>query len=173
MKKPVKIVYIKAISPKLLHVPFFLCGKRNYDHCINTTNNKRVHFRFSEIDPCDNHECQNSATCIPVPDSFTEYVCSCQPGYEGDYCDAGVPDFIHLFISILFKQGGPVFEIQKHCVINECCFISEINYLCDVMLPSKFQSYQHLQLLLLLDMNVLAFVKKQSLKKHRQKEQTF
>ena len=47
-------------------------------------------FPFLEIDHCDNNDCQNGATCVPVSGSPTDYVCSCLPGYGGNFCEEGV-----------------------------------------------------------------------------------
>jgi len=41
-----------------------------------------------EIDECisDTHGCQNSATCINTPGSYT---CACTDGWTGDLCELG------------------------------------------------------------------------------------
>ena len=38
------------------------------------------------IDDCNDHWCQNNATCV---DMVGDYRCDCLPGYGGPYCEIG------------------------------------------------------------------------------------
>ena len=37
-----------------------------------------------EINECDSDPCQNSGTCI---DQLNGFVCRCEDGYDGDFCE--------------------------------------------------------------------------------------
>jgi hypothetical protein len=45
-----------------------------------------VSLLFSEINECQSNPCKNDGTCN---DYVNSYKCTCQPGYEGLYCENG------------------------------------------------------------------------------------
>lgn len=40
---------------------------------------------MKDINPCNSNPCLNSATC-QIVNSGLSYICSCQPGYSGTFC---------------------------------------------------------------------------------------
>ena len=46
-------------------------------------------FCFADIDECANStdNCTNGATCV---NTYGGYMCDCQTGYEGVYCETGM-----------------------------------------------------------------------------------
>ena len=59
----------------------FICIKRHIP--LN------VFFCFADIDECANttDNCTNGATCV---NTIGGYMCDCQTGYEGVYCETGM-----------------------------------------------------------------------------------
>lgn len=40
-----------------------------------------------KVNPCDNHQCKRGGKC--VPNNKGSYVCKCNKGTKGRYCDQG------------------------------------------------------------------------------------
>ncbi|XP_024136860.1 milk fat globule EGF and factor V/VIII domain containing b isoform X5 [Oryzias melastigma] len=64
----------------------------------------------TETGPCNPNPCQNDGVCEATGhsrrgDVFNEYVCKCQPGYDGVHCETSC-------ISLLGMEGGGIAESQ-------------------------------------------------------------
>ena len=52
-----------------------------------------------DIDECENHKCQNNATCLDVTSTDVDlisvgasYFCDCDDGFQGEFCEENIDD---------------------------------------------------------------------------------
>lgn len=70
-------------------------------------------FFTTDIDECKSTPCKNGATCVDGVDS---YKCQCVAGYDGDYCENGMPGFLVLGKGGALRQKcSTVPEDRKMC----------------------------------------------------------
>ncbi|XP_043980690.1 milk fat globule EGF and factor V/VIII domain containing b [Gambusia affinis] len=88
----------------------------------------------TETGPCSPNPCQNDGVCEATGQSrrgdvFTEYICKCQPGYEGVHCQTNVNDCVGQpcenggtcrDLDGDFKCHCPSPYVGKHCQLREC-----------------------------------------------------
>lgn len=58
---------------------------------------------IADVSPCNINPCEHGGTCLRQ-DITQNYVCTCLPGYTGNYCDTGVLSFV-FFKSIYLKYS--------------------------------------------------------------------
>ena len=58
-----------------------------------------VYFLQIDIDECENHKCQNNATCLDITSTDVDlisigssYFCDCEDGFQGEYCEENIDD---------------------------------------------------------------------------------
>ena len=78
-------------------------------------------FWFSVADFCNQHRCQNGASCI---NGLVNYTCSCRGLWAGVYCETAVPGTMCLTLSL--KSAGFDLRLpnQQHIVDNVMTYFS-------------------------------------------------
>ena len=105
--------------------------------CINKIKQEAVisiffFFYISDIDDCQDNQCQNGAQCV---DGANDYTCACPDGYTGKYCQTEinecssnpcqngaqcVDDINGVVCTCLRGFTGTFCEISKYFEINLC-----------------------------------------------------
>ena len=95
-----------------------------------------VFFRYSDVDYCENNQCQNGATCKEASNS---YVCECVAGFKGDMCETGRHQHLHRISNLAIDLNCFYIILFKQML----CYVT--NVFCDVDSPQLLTKKKMLQ----------------------------